>query len=104
VKGETVPFTGQLLSTPRAIALGQAAYRCELTTQAAVEHERELAAVDFREIKELRELEYESCQARIGFLKRRVKELEHRPWYREPGVVATATALVTGVAIWGMTR
>ena len=104
LEGEQAPFSGQLLSTRKAIKLFQLVESCKEQTAIEVERVSGLARVDLDLTKKLRDIDRDSYDAQMTLLQERLKEakaLQGAPWYESPLFVATVTVVVTSVVFFG---
>lgn len=101
-EGAPAPFTGQLVTTPLAISLGQKAEKCSAWTQLEVERVAELGAANLTHEKELRTIDRDACREKTESLEKALEEVEARPWWEHPAVVATAAIVGTTVVLTGL--
>lgn len=101
VKGELVPFDGQLYTAEKAIQQSQRARYCDARVDIEVRHAREASEVQVNLEKQLRQIDQETYKREVEFLMKRLEAAYDRPWIQHPAVVATVTGLLVVGAIYG---
>jgi hypothetical protein len=102
--GDPAPYDGQLVTTNMAIALGQAASRCNTLIKVVETQCQADAAIDSRRCNALRVTDQETfddtvarCTAALGHAR---AELDAGvPWYKSPWLWAPVSAIVSGTAV-----
>ncbi len=109
--GEEVPFAGQLLTTKKAISLGQKAVHCDERTELKVEGLQNEHRRALRGEVERREIQKTGFQERIDGLKERLAEAkkeQERPLIEHPVIVTLITTGVIGgvfaLSVWAVSE
>lgn len=106
-QGDEVPFTGQLLSTELAIAIGQKAEKCDERIKIDVGFAKKEAGLDLEHEKRLRAINQDAHALELGAVQAdrdRWKELADTPFYEKPWFVVTITAVVVGAIFVGASQ
>jgi len=93
IEGESVPFSGQLLSPRRAALLGVRAQSTEERVALAIREHSEICEIKIDAYNNMRLNDQESCDLRIDLM-----ENQDIPVLKHPAVVSLITVVVTWVA------
>jgi len=95
-QGQVAPYTGQLLTTPLAIRLGQKADRCDAVVRIEADYARKLVLVDLDLEKRLRANDAKAYQAELDAVRAGLAV----PWWERPAFVGPVAAVLgAGVVI-----
>lgn len=97
LKGQSAPFTGQLLPVETAIRLGVKASQCNERTAAEVSRAVRLVGVDLDLSERKRAIEAEAAASRLELMRMEVDEAQR--WYRAPVFVAGVSVLLTAALV-----
>lgn len=93
VAGEPAPFSGQLLSTERAIKLGQRADRCDAQIKIELDRALQQSAWALAHERRSTEIEHERAEAFREVAEHTAGEADN--WSRSPALAAAVTVVVT---------
>jgi hypothetical protein len=101
-KGETAPFSGQLLTPELAIDLGQKADSCDARVEIESNRVQRLAEIDVTLARRLLEIERDAARQQVDLLTTRLEEARDIRFYERPVFVAAASVAAT-VALFAVT-
>ena len=105
--GQEAPFDGQLLTTQLALDLGLKANQCDAHIKLQVDFAEKTAALDLgleRALRENNQKRYRQELEAVVADRDRWKQLAAVPFYEEPWLVATVTAVVVSVIFVGASQ
>ena len=107
VKGETVPFTGALLTPRRAAKAGAKAEQCDARVETVQSEMRDRLMLTEKLMVDRLDNAAQSHKLEIDLMMRRMKQLEDSlgpRWYEHPIFVATVTVATTVAVFYGATE
>lgn len=105
--GEVAAFSGHLLSPELAISLGLKADDCKVVVGIEVKHVEMMKDLDINLLKQLRQNDRDQHLLEMHVMRAdrdRWKQLAAVPFYEEPWLVATVTAVVVSVIFVGASQ
>lgn len=94
-RGDTAPYSGQLLTPTLAIGLGQKADSCEKRWKLKLEHDLSLVRIQLDLETQKHQIDVEVRDQQIQLLTQRLKEATAEPWYEHPAFVSAAAVVIT---------
>jgi len=97
VKGELVPFEGQLLTPRKAARLGVQAGECDERISLAISREKEIAGIRVQQQMDLRANDQRGYDLQVELMLKRMQLMEETlapKWYERPPVVAVVTSII----------
>lgn len=101
LQGESVPFSGQLLTKELSIDLGMKAYSFDARLELELKFQRKGFDLDLQFQKRLRKIDRDAFQRQVKLCMTRLEETHSRSWYEHPVFVAAVSGILVFLFMLG---